>query len=268
MAIAELALDDLASARELAMRRFDSPHFASAANAHEILARLELTERRAEPLRRHAAALRATGQHTGNPRLEALAGWADGNADLITGELTTAASRLNEALALQIEHGLRPGAVDTLEAIGELQLARGRAGAGARLLGAGERARAELELCRLPSRQSHFHELFERGDRDCGGEAWATALAEGRDLTLDAALDYGRRGRGRHVATGVGFASLTPAEQSVAEAAAEGLTNAAIAAQLFMSRATVKAHLARTYQKLEVANRVELSALVRGGSSA
>jgi DNA-binding CsgD family transcriptional regulator len=88
-------------------------------------------------------------------------------------------------------------------------------------------------------------------------------LAEGRDLTLDAALDYARRGRGGHVTAQAGIGSLTPAERSVAKAAAEGLTNAAIAAQLFMSHGTVKAHLGHAYQKLDVANRVELAALVR-----
>ena len=262
IALADLALEDYGPARELAMRRFGDPHFAVAANAHELLARLELAERRPDSLRRHAAALRATGQHTGNPRLQALAGWADGTAALLTGELTEAANRLDEALSLQVEHQLRPGAIDTLEAIGELQLARGRAGAAARLLGAAERARSDLELCRLPARRIHFEEVFERGMQAAGGQPWADALTEGRALTFDAALDYAHRGRGRRVSARAGVGSLTPAEWSVAEAAADGLTNAAIAARLFMSRGTVKAHLAHAYQKLEVANRVELAALV------
>jgi predicted ATPase/DNA-binding CsgD family transcriptional regulator len=263
VALAELALEEYGPARDLAMRRFGDPHFAVAANAHELLARLELAERRPDPLRRHAAALRATGQHTGNPRLQALAGWADGTAALLTGELTEAANRLDEALSLQVEHRLRPGAIDTLEAIGELQLARGRAGAAARLLGAAEHARSELELCRLPARPTHFQQLRERGTHAAGDEPWAQALAEGRELTLEAALDYAHRGRGRRVTSPAGVGSLTPAELSVAEAAADGLTNAAIATRLFMSRGTVKAHLAHAYQKLEVANRVELAALVR-----
>jgi predicted ATPase/DNA-binding CsgD family transcriptional regulator len=263
IALAQLALEEYAPARELAMRRFGDPHFAAAANAHELLARLELAERRPDALRRHAAALRATGQHTGNPRLQALAGWADGTAALLTGELTEAANRLDEALSVQIEHRLRPGAIDTLEAIGELQLARGRAGAAARLLGAAARARSELELCRLPARVTHFRELFQHGAQTAGAQPWADALAEGRKLILEAALDYARRGRGRRVTSVAGVGSLTPAERSVAEAAADGLTNAAIAARLFMSRGTVKAHLAHAYQKLEVANRVELAALVR-----
>jgi DNA-binding NarL/FixJ family response regulator len=78
------------------------------------------------------------------------------------------------------------------------------------------------------------------------------------------ALAYARRGRGQHVSSRAGLASLTPAERSVAQAVAEGLTNTAIAARLFMSHGTVKAHLAHAYRKLGVANRVQLAALVRG----
>ncbi|MGH2868485.1 MAG: response regulator transcription factor [Solirubrobacteraceae bacterium] len=59
------------------------------------------------------------------------------------------------------------------------------------------------------------------------------------------------------------MAGLTPTERGVAEAAAEGLTNSAIAARLFMSHATVKAHLAHSYKKLGVANRLQLATLVR-----
>ena len=42
---------------------------------------------------------------------------------------------------------------------------------------------------------------------------------------------------------------------------AEGLNNPAIAARLFMSRGTVKAHLTHIFGKLEIANRTELATL-------
>ncbi len=50
----------------------------------------------------------------------------------------------------------------------------------------------------------------------------------------------------------------------VVQAAGEGLTNPAIAARLFMSHGTVKAHLAHAYRKLGVETRLELVMLVRG----
>ena len=59
-------------------------------------------------------------------------------------------------------------------------------------------------------------------------------------------------------------AELTESEQRVAELAAEGLTNPAIAARLFMSRRTVEANLARAYRKLDIRSRAELGAVMAG----
>jgi DNA-binding CsgD family transcriptional regulator len=54
--------------------------------------------------------------------------------------------------------------------------------------------------------------------------------------------------------------ALTEGEERVAEMAAQGLTNPAIAARLFMSRRTVEANLARAYRKLGIRSRAELGA--------
>jgi predicted ATPase/DNA-binding CsgD family transcriptional regulator len=267
LALAELGLGELECARALAFKRFGDPHFAAAANAHELLARVELAERRAGPLGRHAAALRAAGQHTGNDRLLAIASWADGAAALLRGQPEEARGPLHHALTLQINHHLRTDAIDTLEAVAELQLLSGRAEPAARLLGASERARTELELARVPPREEHLAELHVRGVAMLGADRFASALQEGRRLTLDDALAYARRGHGRRVTAGDGWASLTPTELKVVQAAGEGLTNAAIAARLFMSHGTVKAHLAHAYQKLDVATRLELVTLAREHNS-
>ena len=52
---------------------------------------------------------------------------------------------------------------------------------------------------------------------------------------------------------------LTPAEQRVAELAAEGRQNKEIAAELFLTVATVEAHLSRVYRKLGLRSRTELA---------
>ena len=58
--------------------------------------------------------------------------------------------------------------------------------------------------------------------------------------------------------------SLTAGERRVVEAAARGLTNREIAAQLFLSTKTVEMHLSRSYRKLEIASRAELGPALTG----
>ena len=58
------------------------------------------------------------------------------------------------------------------------------------------------------------------------------------------------------------LASLTDREREVADEVASGASNAEVAASLFMSEATVKAHVSRLLTKLEVANRVHIAILV------
>jgi DNA-binding CsgD family transcriptional regulator len=59
-------------------------------------------------------------------------------------------------------------------------------------------------------------------------------------------------------------AELTANEQLVAELAGNGLTNREIAAQMFLSRRTVEANLARAYRKLGIHSRAELGATMAG----
>ncbi len=57
---------------------------------------------------------------------------------------------------------------------------------------------------------------------------------------------------------------LSPRETEIARLVAEGLTNAEIAGQLFLSLPTIKTHLARIFEKLEVTSRVQLALAVHG----
>jgi DNA-binding NarL/FixJ family response regulator len=56
--------------------------------------------------------------------------------------------------------------------------------------------------------------------------------------------------------------SLTEREQDVALAVGRGLSNAEIAAELFLSVPTVKAHVSRLFEKLGVTNRVQIAIVV------
>jgi DNA-binding CsgD family transcriptional regulator len=94
-----------------------------------------------------------------------------------------------------------------------------------------------------------------------GDEAFADAWAAGSRLSPEEAIDYATRGRGSRGRPAKGWTSLTRTELDIVRLAAEGLSNPEIGARLFMSRATVKAHLSHVYAKLNVANRTELAAL-------
>jgi pimeloyl-ACP methyl ester carboxylesterase/DNA-binding CsgD family transcriptional regulator len=65
----------------------------------------------------------------------------------------------------------------------------------------------------------------------------------------------------RLVRAATGWGSLTEAERNVALLVTDGLSNPAIASQLFVSRHTVESHLKHAYAKLGVSSRLELAAL-------
>ncbi|WP_328855987.1 response regulator transcription factor [Williamsia herbipolensis] len=58
------------------------------------------------------------------------------------------------------------------------------------------------------------------------------------------------------------IADLTPGEQRVAVAVAQGLSNADIARELFVTVATVKSHISHILDKLALTNRVQIALLV------
>jgi DNA-binding NarL/FixJ family response regulator len=59
---------------------------------------------------------------------------------------------------------------------------------------------------------------------------------------------------------------LSPRELEVANAVARGISNQEIATQLHMSVATVKAHVSRLLEKLDLDNRVQVALLVQSAS--
>jgi DNA-binding NarL/FixJ family response regulator len=118
-----------------------------------------------------------------------------------------------------------------------------------------ERARSLLVLGQLQRRQGRQTAAAQslkdalRGFEELGAPLWADR-ARG---------ELGRTNVGPH-ATNV----LTRSEQRVAELAASGMTNRAVAAALFISPKTVEANLARVYRKLGIHSRAELGGRMGG----
>jgi len=79
--------------------------------------------------------------------------------------------------------------------------------------------------------------------------------------TLLSHLGNAQAAERRHAAT-ERLAALTDREREVAVSVGSGASNAEVAASLFMSEATVKAHVSRLFTKLDVANRVQIAIVV------
>jgi predicted ATPase/DNA-binding CsgD family transcriptional regulator len=109
-------------------------------------------------------------------------------------------------------------------------------------------ARDELAPVLVDLRTALAHDAFER------------AVSEGRALSLEEAVAYACRGRGSHTRGRSGWESLTPSERRVVSLVGQHLTNAQIAARLFISVPTVKSHLNSVFAKLGTKNRGQLAA--------
>ncbi|WP_231591122.1 helix-turn-helix domain-containing protein [Saccharothrix sp. ST-888] len=70
-------------------------------------------------------------------------------------------------------------------------------------------------------------------------------------------IEMGRRARPGRISAG--WHALTPAELRVARLVALGMTNRAVAEELFLSPHTVDAHLRQAFAKLDVSSRVQLT---------
>ena len=77
--------------------------------------------------------------------------------------------------------------------------------------------------------------------------------------------DAGASDRHREAARRLGL--LTERERDVALAVASGASNAEVAAALFVSEATVKAHVSRLFAKLGVVNRVQIAIVVHDATT-
>ncbi|GAB2652591.1 helix-turn-helix transcriptional regulator [Kribbella swartbergensis] len=164
--------------------------------------------------------------------------------ELIAEQPDKAAEILHEALTIRVDRGLRTYIVNSLESLALLANHTNRATDAVRLATAAAAARSDLQYAAPPDRPE-------------------LPTTDETPLTIEEAVEYVRRTRGARGRPSSGWASLTPTEREVVALAVEGLSNPEIGARLYMSRGTVKTHLAHVYAKLGVANRTELASLKR-----
>jgi predicted ATPase/DNA-binding CsgD family transcriptional regulator len=147
-----------------------------------------------------------------------------------------------------------------LDALGEVAAGLHADRDAVRLFAAAERARTEIGAVRFPTEEAHWAAIDGRLRAALGADAYQVAREQGAELTTDDALAWARRARGPRRRPPSGWGSLTPTEAKVAELVSQGLTNPEIGERMFISRATVKTHLAHIFKKLDVHSRAELTA--------
>ncbi|MDP9386362.1 MAG: tetratricopeptide repeat protein [Actinomycetota bacterium] len=175
------------------------------------------------------------------------------------GNTDRAASRHHEALGLRAEIRCAPGVAASLEAVAALAVAEGRLEQAARLFSAAQRARNDQGYARRPGEVAAYEADLARLREGLPARELEAAWAQGAQLSLEEAVSHASKGRGRRVRGGDGWGALTKAERQVAALVAEGLSNREIAARLFISIGTVKAHLSHVFSKLGIAERAELA---------
>jgi DNA-binding CsgD family transcriptional regulator len=186
----------------------------------------------------------------------------------LAGELTTAEELLAVLAAQAATVGSRWVDAAVVRARGTIALGRGRPEAAGTLTEAAatfddlgcrpDAARAVL-LCG----RAHLR----AGKRTAAADS--LARARGAFVGMGAEL-WARRAEEEldRVAPGRASGALTPTERRVAVLVADGRRNKEIAQELFMSVATVEAHLTRMFRKLGIGSRNELTRLVATGEVA
>jgi predicted ATPase/DNA-binding CsgD family transcriptional regulator len=173
------------------------------------------------------------------------------------GDLQSAESLAQEALALAREAGDQMGAVDALELLARLAAEHDSDLEAIRLWAATDAMRSKIgyRLAIDRTRQDAAISAARQKVSD-----FAAAWAEGAMLSAEQAIAYAARGRGERKRPATGWASLTPSEREVVRLVGEHLSNPEIAARLFVSRATIKTHLVHIFAKLGVDSRSALAA--------
>jgi predicted ATPase/DNA-binding CsgD family transcriptional regulator len=182
---------------------------------------------------------------------------------LEAGDLDGATSLIEEELRPLRDLGNKPKISYCLLGLAAIAALRGRPDHAARLWVAAEALRKEIGLALvLWDHAVTDYEALLAGTRSQLGEAgWERAQNEAQDMALEHVIDYALKGdQGSFEedpsASPVPLpASLSAREVDVLKLVAQGLTNAQIAKQLFISPNTVNRHLNSVYRKLDVSSR-------------
>jgi len=182
-----------------------------------------------------------------------------GTARVDLGQLKAARAALQEGLPASVSLGDRFVIPVGLTGFAGLAAKTGRHRMALRLAGAAE-AHWEAYESTLPEPIRAYLDHWLAPSFRAAGAAAARLVAEGRQMTLTAALEYALANEPEEAwRTGPGQA-LTRREAEVAALVARGLTNRDVAARLCLSVRTVEVHVDRILTKLGFRTRTQLAA--------
>ena len=149
-----------------------------------------------------------------------------------------------------------------VEGLAEVVAAQGEAAWAARLWGAAEARREEIQAPRPAVFRTEYERAIAAARTQVGEKPFTAAWTEGRAMTLEQVLTIQGQATPteppsapRAGTSPLGPGELTPREGEVLRLLARGLTNAQIAEELMVSQLTIKAHLRSIYSKLGVTSR-------------
>ena len=255
----DLAEELLAEARERMLRADDAT-----GNVMSLYLLATVAGARRSPDARDIAAeaVRAS-ERAGNEMIRGLANGLLGTIEWMLGDVQAAEERLEEAVRVQDAIGHRWGMLTSLAGLAWVAGSRGQPDRAALLLGAGAALSQELGITLFPHAQVH-QDACEAAARAALGDAryrdvWSRGFALTHDQVVAAVLEEARPAAAAAVPDD---GELSARELEVARLVADGLSNPAIAAELFVSRATVKTHVSHILSKLGLQSRAQVAGWV------
>jgi predicted ATPase/DNA-binding CsgD family transcriptional regulator len=218
-------------------------------------------------------ALRAS-ERAGDQMIRGLSYGLLGTVEWLLGDTRAAEATFTEAVRTQNLIGHRWGMLTSLEGLAWVAGSAEQFERAALLLGAGAALSQELAITLLPYAQAH-HDACESKVRAGLGEAgyrscWERGFALRYGEVVMAALADAPPADGHAPTAGVAHDAddeLSARELEVARLVASGMSNPAIAAELFVSVATVKTHVSHILGKLGLQSRVQLASWVAAHDS-
>jgi DNA-binding CsgD family transcriptional regulator len=198
--------------------------------------------------------------HPAYPFARPLVRLVQSRARLEAGDAVLADALAHEAFDDLHAFGFRQFVPTSIDLVAATTAAHGDHVGAARLLGASDAVRADIEWVRGVFEIAFVDGLVSQIVIATGAGAYDAARAEGAAMSHDEAIAFVQRGRGKRGRPAFGWSSLTPTEVDVVRLVSEGLRNKEIAEKLLMSPATVKTHLTHVFAKLGITTRTELAA--------